>query len=130
VHADIGPRNFLVADDLSLKLCDFAGSTIIGDDMKSYVEEEDRYSLDPGLPRCFKTDLFALGSLIYEVSGGVRPYNDIDDKEVTRLYALKSFPDLNGFKYHELIHKLWNGAYTTSSMLQEDLLRLEEDNAA
>lgn len=28
IHADISPRNFLVAEDLSIKLCDFAGSVI------------------------------------------------------------------------------------------------------
>jgi serine/threonine protein kinase len=70
VHADISPRNFLVADDLSIKLCDFAGS-IIGD-MEAFVEE-DRYYLAPWSPRTFTTDLFALGCLIYELSSGARP---------------------------------------------------------
>ncbi|PGG99166.1 hypothetical protein AJ79_08658 [Helicocarpus griseus UAMH5409] len=39
-HADISPRNFLVADALSIKLCDFAGSAI--GDLRPLVEE-DRY---------------------------------------------------------------------------------------
>lgn len=123
VHADIGPRNFLVADNLSLKLCDFAGSIIIGNDMEDYVEEESRYSMAPNTPRCFTTDLFALGCLIYEVSSGIRPYDDIDVEEVDRLYAIKSFPSLNGFRYHDLIQKCWHSEYTTASMLQDDFHR-------
>ncbi|KAL4934734.1 kinase-like domain-containing protein [Aspergillus oleicola] len=71
IHADISPRNFLVADDLSIKLCDFAGSAI--GDLPPLVEEEDRYRISPLSPRNFKTDLFALGCLVYEISTGIRP---------------------------------------------------------
>jgi serine/threonine protein kinase len=92
-------------DDLSLKLCDFAGSIIVGDNMEHYVEEEDRYRIMPGSPRSFKTDLFALGCLIYEIESGARPYDAVDAEEVARLYAGKSFPNLNGLRYHELIYK-------------------------
>ncbi|KAJ5783774.1 uncharacterized protein N7518_009451 [Penicillium psychrosexuale] len=124
VHCDISPRNFLVADDLSIKLCDFAGSVI--SDMEAYVEEEDRYRLAPWTPRSFKTDLFALGCLIYELSGGTRPYDEIEDvKEVARLYASQNFPNLDGFKYQDLIYKSWTSAYTTVDMLREDYYRIE-----
>lgn len=128
VHADIGPRNFLVADDLSLKLCDFAGSVIIGDDMESYVAEEDRYRLAPGSPRSFTTDLFALGCLIYEISSGSPPYDGIDTEKVTELYAIKRFPSLKGLRYRSLIENCWNSTYTTASMLQDDFDHYEHDN--
>lgn len=52
VHADISARNFLVADDLSIKLCDFAGLAI--GDGEAYVEEEDRYRLAPWSPRSLR----------------------------------------------------------------------------
>jgi serine/threonine protein kinase len=92
-------------DDLSLKLCDFAGSIIVGDNMEHYVEEEDRYRIMPGSPRSFKTDLFALGCLIYEIESGARPYDAVNAEEFARLYAGKSFPKLNGLRYHELVYE-------------------------
>lgn len=125
VHGDISPRNFLVADDLSIKLCDFAGS-VIGD-MEALVEEEDRYRLALWSPRSFNTDLFALGCLIYELSSGTRPYDEIEDvKEVARLYAKQIFPNIDGFRYQDLIYKSWISAYTTVGMLREDYDRVQD----
>ncbi|RJE18117.1 Protein tyrosine kinase, partial [Aspergillus sclerotialis] len=119
IHADISPRNFLVAEDLSIKLCDFAGS-IIGD-LEPLVEEEDRYRISPWSPRTFKTDLFALGCLIYEISTGVRPYNEIDDhEEIERLYSANLFLNLEGLRYGDVINKCWTFQYSSAGMLQED----------
>lgn len=73
IHANISPRNFLVADDLST-------GSVIGD-LEPLVEEEDRYRIYPWSRRDFKTDLFAMGCLIYEISTGQRLYNEIDDSE-------------------------------------------------
>ena len=119
IHADISPRNFLVAEDLSLKLCDFAGS-VIGD-LKPLVEEEDRYRISPWSLRTFKTDLFALGCLIYEISAGVRPYDEIDDvEEIQRLYAAHVFPALDGLSYRDIIYKCWTSQYASVEMLRDD----------
>ena len=112
VHADITTRNFLVADDLSIKLCDFSGSAIR--DLEPFVEEEDRYRMSPYSPRSFRTDIFALGCLIFEISTGLRPYDEIDDrdyKEIERLYAAQVFPLTDGLKYHTVIRKCWTSQY-------------------
>ncbi|RHZ73336.1 hypothetical protein CDV55_107626 [Aspergillus turcosus] len=119
IHADISPRNFLVADDLSIKLCDFAGSAI--GDLQPLVEEEDRYRISPWSPRTFKTDLFALGCLIYEISTGMRPYNEIEDtEEVGKLYNAQVFPKLDGLKYEKIIYKCWTSQYTSVDVLRGD----------
>lgn len=104
IHTDISPRNFLVADDLSIKLCDFAES-VIGD-LRPLVEEEDGYRISPLSPRTLKTDLFALGCLIYEISTGSRPYDDIKDTdEVKSLYNARIFLNADGLKYQSIIYK-------------------------
>lgn len=122
IHADISPRNFLVADDLSIKLCDFAGSGI--NDLESLVEEEDRYRISPWSPRTFQTDLFALGCLVYELSTGTRPYNEIDDvEEVAKLYAAQTFPNLEGHRYQNIIYKCWTSQYASADLLREDYNR-------
>ncbi|RDW74498.1 uncharacterized protein DSM5745_07160 [Aspergillus mulundensis] len=118
IHADISPRNFLVADDLSIKLCDFAGSAI--GDLQPLVEEEERYRMAPLSPRTFQTDLFALGCLVYELSTGIRPYDEIDDDEVERLYKAQTFPNLDGLKYRNIIYKCWTSQYEGVDALRVD----------
>lgn len=122
VHADISPRNFLVAEDLSIKLCDFAGS-VIGD-LEPLVEEEDRYRISPWSPRNYTTDLFALGCLIYEISTGERPYNEIDDcdyEEIERRYAAQQFPKIEGLSYQNIIFKCWTGQYASVAAVRSDM---------
>lgn len=130
VHADISPRNFLLAEDMSIKLCDFAGS-VIGD-LEPLVEEEDRYRISPWSPRTFKTDLFALGCLIYEISTGERPYHDTDDsdfEEIEKRYAAQIFPSLNGLKYRDIIFKCLTFQYPSADMLRDDFNRCNRSDA-
>ncbi|KAG0155347.1 hypothetical protein PDIDSM_922 [Penicillium digitatum] len=101
VHSDISPRNFLVADDLSIRLCDFAGSRI--NDLDSLVEEETRYRL-PSHFRTTTTDIFALGSFIYEVSTGSLPFADIeDDDQIERMFTERKFPNLEALEHRDWI---------------------------
>lgn len=118
IHADISPRNFLVADGQSLKLCDFPGSAI--GDLEPLVMQEDRYRVSWS-PRTFKTDLFALGCLIYELSTGTLPYGEIDDdQEIERLYNEEIFPSLEALRYRDVIHKCWTSQYENMEMLRVD----------
>ncbi|KAJ5112873.1 hypothetical protein N7456_001407 [Penicillium angulare] len=132
VHSDISARNFLVADDFSIKLCDFAGSGT--DSLESLAqeespEEESPYQIFPWSPRTNKTDLFALGSFIYEVSTGLRPFVDIDDEEIERRYAAQIFPCLDGLKYCEIISKCWRLQYSSARILESDVLRCAQSSS-
>lgn len=80
VHVDISTRNFLVAD-LSIKLCDFFGSAIGVGGQDTLVSEEDRYRIAPDSPRSTATDIFALGCLIFKITTGLRPYDEIGDSD-------------------------------------------------
>ena len=122
VHADISTRNFLVADDLSIKLCDFSGSKI--GDLEPFVEEEDRYRMSPWTARSKMTDIFALGCLIYEISTGLRPYHEIDDEhyeEIERRYAAQEFPCLDGIRYQDIIYKCWTSQYAGVDQIVQDI---------
>lgn len=120
IHADISAGNFLVADNLSIKLCDFSGSAI--GDLKPFVEEEGRYRLAPYSPRPTKTDMFALRCLIYEISTSLRPYEEIDDRheEIQNRYAAQIFPSLDHLKYRNIIHKCWTSQYKRVNQLIND----------
>ncbi|KAJ0413186.1 kinase-like domain-containing protein [Aspergillus carlsbadensis] len=125
IHADISARNFLIADDLSLKLCDFAGSGV-GNDIPPLVTEEDRYRKSPDLPRSVQTDLFALGCLMYEIMLGKRPYEEVDDEDwevIAENYERGVFPSVQRIKYGDVIYRCWMGQYTTAD---EVLIDVEE----
>lgn len=112
-----------MADDLSIKLSDFSGSAT--DDLEHLVEEEDRYRLPPWTRRSFKTDIFALGCLIFEISSGRRPYDEIEDhrhKEIEELYAAQIFPPTDGPKYQAVIQKCWTCQYSSVDQVALDIV--------
>lgn len=125
VHADISARNFLVADDLSLKLCDFSGSAI--GDQASLVAEEDRYCGSPDSPRSPLTDIFALGCLIFEIMTGLPPYHEVDDddyKEIQHLFASGQFPPLDDLPYRSVVIKCWTFQYSSADEVLCEITQL------
>jgi hypothetical protein len=57
------------------------------------------------------TEIFAIGSLIYEITTGSRPYDDIEDDEVMKRYSSKDFPSLLGIECGGIIYKCWTQSY-------------------
>lgn len=49
------------------------------------------------------TDLFALGSTLYEIFKGTSPYKEIPSDEVERLFMQKEFPDVLGIPCGKII---------------------------
>ncbi|KAJ5117687.1 hypothetical protein N7448_011319 [Penicillium atrosanguineum] len=122
IHADISARNFLVADDMSIKLCDFSGSAI--GEKTSLISEEDRYRMAPNYPRSTATDIFALGCLMFEITTGRRPYDEISDEdcqEIERFYSIGQFPSLEGLPYQGIIQKCWTCQYNVVDQVKHDL---------
>lgn len=107
VHCDVKPRNFLLDANLNLKIIDFSGSSIDGS--KPSSGEGTRFYLprDWRDPPTIVTDLFALGSTIYEIFTGASPYEDLASDEVERLYREKEFPDVSGIPCGEIIKQCW-----------------------
>jgi serine/threonine protein kinase len=77
IQGDVSARNFLVADDLSIILSDFSRLRIR--DEESLVRPETRYEKQgEGLIKVsIATEIFAIGSLIYEIVTGKPPYDEI-----------------------------------------------------
>lgn len=107
IHCDIKPRNFLLDADLNIKIIDFSGSSLDGS--KSTSGEGARFYL----PRCWRdpstvaTDLFALGSTLYEVFQGTSPYEDVSSDQVEVLFKKKEFPDVSAIPYGQIIMRCW-----------------------
>jgi len=124
LHCDLSARNFLVADDLTLKLCDFAGSTFAG--RSPLVSEEVRYRKIEGVARSTQstqTELFAIGSLMYEIVTGLPPYDDLSDEEIEERYGKQDFPSLENLQYAEVIERCWTSEYDNAEAVVKDIRR-------
>jgi len=98
VHCDIHPNNFLLDEQLNLRLCDFSDSLfgeLDGGAMKS------TRSFLPRAPLAtpdVRSDLFALRSAMFYIMSGHQPYDILSYKEVTLRYSRGVFPDADALK--------------------------------
>ena len=60
------------------------------------------------------TDLFALGSSLYELETSKRPYHDLDDDVVEDLFAQGDFPSTEGLIFGNEISSFWNQKFTSA----------------
>ena len=107
LHCDVRSDNFMLDEELRLKIIDFEGSSFDG--AKGSAMESTRYFLPR--PReemsTVMTELFALGSLVYEIMAGKQPYVELEDEEVTDLYTRKRFPPVDHLPCGDIIMKCW-----------------------
>ncbi|OBT87958.1 hypothetical protein VE02_04514 [Pseudogymnoascus sp. 03VT05] len=108
-HCDVRALNFLLDEELRLKIIDFEGSSIDGGEAGAV--ESTRFFL----PREWRelstarTEVFALGSLFYEIMTGGEPYAELGDEEVTERFGSKEFPDVGGLVCGDVMMKCWLG---------------------
>jgi len=121
IHCDTKPRNFLLDVDLNLKIIDFAGSTVAGS--RSNSCEQTRYYLprDWREPPTTTTDLFALGSTIYEIMTGISPYGELPSNEVLERYRDKNFPDISSVPCGEVIRKCWEREIASAQQVLDSI---------
>ncbi|OAA63565.1 Protein kinase-like domain protein [Niveomyces insectorum RCEF 264] len=98
IHADLKPLNMALDAGLGLRIIDLAGCALLAQNKPPLCLESTRFFL----PRSMKaadnysvtTDLFALGSSLYQIVTGYQPYDDLSDDEVEARYSRHEFPDL------------------------------------
>lgn len=127
VQGDIGCYNLLLDRDGNIKLCDFGGSSIDGCDLRvgygirSQLWKED----DSPSVAC---ELFALGSMIFEIWTTQQPYEDLADEEAEKRYGRCEFPTLKDpipSEIAQVIRKCWLGEYTSAGEVLKDLGNLD-----
>ncbi len=131
-HSDNSCRNLLVFDGYRIKICDFGGSIIQGRESSfpDTVAEEPQYELPcrgrhlEELPR-LKRELFALGSCIYEIMAWTRPFQGLQQNEVSGRYENDIFPALDGFPalVARAVKNCWGEAYDCT----DDVVELLEE---
>ncbi|KAL4951956.1 kinase-like domain-containing protein [Aspergillus filifer] len=120
IHSDLGSHTFLVQQDGSLALADFEGSRI-DDDMTlvSYSTRYARLDCDAGVSTKVD-DIFALGTVLYEITTGHLLYADCPSKEVRSLLKQRTFPDLANVP--QLLRMVIQNCWANQCLTAEEVL--------
>lgn len=126
IHCDIKPRNFLLDATLNIKIIDFSGSSLDGS--KPASGEGTRFYLPRHWrdPPTVATDLFALGSTLYEVFQGTSPYEEIPSDQVEERFKRKEFPNVSAIPYGQIIKQCWLSQVDSAEHVQafmRDIIR-------
>lgn len=126
LHCDIKPRNFLLDATLNIKIIDFSGSSLDGS--KPASGEGTRFYLPRHWrdPPTVATDLFALGSTLYEVFQRTSPYEEIPSDQVEENFKRNEFPDVSTIPCGQIIKQCWLSQVDSAEHVQafmRDIIR-------
>ncbi|KAJ5407904.1 hypothetical protein N7509_001787 [Penicillium cosmopolitanum] len=122
IHCDIKPRNLLLDTTFDIKIIDLSGSSVDGS--KPASGEGNRFFL----PRHWKdqptvaTDLFALGSTLYEIFRGGSPYEEVPSDKVERLFTQKEFPGVSYIPCGQIIQRCWLSQFGSATDVKTAIL--------
>lgn len=126
VHADVGCHNMILDKFGHVKFIDFAGSGIDGEAPLVCYEW---CSFQPTSEINFSTDIFALGSMLFEIDSGKVPYSELaKDLEmgtlvqiVERLFSDNQFPPVEKLTLGNIISGCWFGKYSSMLEVQKEV---------
>jgi len=133
IHNDISIRNCFLDENLDLMLGDFQGLYTDNDGRarEAYAYGQLKSSV-PGLVwrSHQRSDLFAIGTAMYEMMTGHEPYPELDSIEdearIEELYASGQFPELHEIVGQDVIWKCWSQLYETAEECAQELKDIEE----
>jgi len=120
MHCDVEPKNFLLDEDLSLRISDFSDSSIKG--AKPMVHAGTRFSLpsyDWRYAPTVQDDLFAFGSTIYTIITGLYPFQEMNSDEVIKRYEAHEWADVTGILCGEMIERCWRCEITSAQEIYD-----------
>jgi serine/threonine protein kinase len=130
IHGDVKPENMVLDHSLGIRIIDLAGSSINGKPPLSL--ESTRFflprSMNDEMPCSVTTDLFALGSSIYQIMTRKQPYEDLKNEEVEARYARKEFPSVNSIPFGDVIIRCWMCQFNSAQEVLDILKKNMEDH--
>lgn len=107
-----------------MKLSDFAGSSIDGS-LPTVIPS--RKSQNPNLPEdepSVQSEIFALGSMLYEVETTRQPYQHIQDSKLEKFFSRGDFSDTRALVLGEIITGCWKSKYENVQDVTKDIERV------
>ena len=128
-HSDLRLDQWLLDDDMCPRLADFHGSGFDGEPALglAYTPATKFESASHCQPRDFEqdntvtSDLFALGSSLYELMTDYPPYEGEEDDAIERKFASHIFPIVEHIPLGRVILGCWQGRYCSASDVLADL---------
>ncbi|KAF5024771.1 hypothetical protein F66182_3149 [Fusarium sp. NRRL 66182] len=126
LQVDIGTYNVLLDWNEDVKLCDFAGSSLDGSEP---MVAPSAHSTHPRLSithPSIRSELFAVGSMLYEIETTYEPYNDKNDGELEELFDADQYPEVENLTLGEVITKCWTAQYVDAGEIVTDIDQIEQ----
>ncbi|KAJ5713584.1 uncharacterized protein N7483_010765 [Penicillium malachiteum] len=135
IHSDLALRQFFVDNDFDLHLGDFNSSQCPGHPALGYEKASHCLPRDYNLPNTEASDIFALGSTLYELVTGAAPFSELNlaesndpeaikaqirrqhaviDHVIEERYKAQQFPDVTGIWHGDIILGCWKGQFATA----------------
>lgn len=135
IHSDLALRQFFIDNELNIRLGDFGASQYPDHPALGYEKATHCLPRDYALPNTVSSDLFALGSTLYELLTGKIPYSELypekekdmvkareeamrgeqryreqlADHNVEQRYKNQKFPDTSHLMFGDIILGFWDG---------------------
>lgn len=123
-QVDIGSQNILLDWNENVKLSDFAGSSIDGSEPRVYPSQHSAHPHMPATHPSVGSEIFALGSVLYEVETTRQPYYDKTDGQIEELFLANDFPATSSLVLGKVIQKCWKQKYTGVDQVAGDIGRI------
>lgn len=113
IHGDVGCQNFLISSDNHIKVCDFAGSKLGDSDAWISYEVRSQHPACSGQQPTIQSDIFALGSVIFEIFTSRPPFPSASNLLVRQNYLAGNFPlhEVPDLKVRKIIRLCWMREY-------------------
>lgn len=92
-HGDISCNNILLDAELNAKIGNFAGSSVDG--LSFLTVHETSHALPGTTTVSVRREIFALGSMLYELMTGFTPFAGKEPHEIEELFAREQFPPVD-----------------------------------
>jgi serine/threonine protein kinase len=126
LQVDIGTYNVLLDWNEDVKLCDFAGSSLDGSEPTVAPSAHSTHPRISITHPSIRSELFAVGSMLYEMETTYEPYNDKNDGELEELFDADHYPEVGNLTLGEVIIKCWTGQYVDASEIVMDIGQIEK----
>jgi serine/threonine protein kinase len=125
-QVDFGTYNVLLDKADNAKLADFAGSSLDGSEPTVAPSAHATHPRLSTFKPSIHSELFAHGSLLYEVETTFQPFHDKPDHVVEALFEANQFPSTTSLLLGEVIAKCWTIFYQDASEVVADIQSIQD----